>query len=160
MVKVLFIISVDWTLVTHRLHLVKEAVEKGYDVAVLTNITTYDNELRQLGIKLYDWPLDRGSIGFLKEFRAFYSLCSVINKFKPDLVHAVALKPLIYSGFSRLLLSQFALAGALGGLGFVFNSDLVKAKTIRWFVTKIFRIIFLNQKSLLILQNSDDENSS
>ena len=39
--RVLFVITEDWALVSHRLHLAEAAIKLGYEVAVVTRVTKY-----------------------------------------------------------------------------------------------------------------------
>ena len=53
MTRLLFVISEDWALVSHRLHLVKYAIQRGFEVAVATRMSTYHEEFERIGIKKF-----------------------------------------------------------------------------------------------------------
>jgi glycosyltransferase involved in cell wall biosynthesis len=155
--RILFVITEDWAIVTHRFHLVEAAIASGYKVGILTRISKHRAKLLNIGADVYDWELVRGSTNFKLEAQSIFSLWSIINNFQPDLVHAVAFKPVIYSGILLFCKRQVAFIGALGGLGFVFNSTKFKAMVLRIILSKLLFIIFLKNKSGLILQNEDDK---
>ena len=54
--------------------------------------------LSKLDIKIYDWAMSRGSQNPLQEFLALSNLLSFVNDFKPEIIHAVAIKPIFYIG--------------------------------------------------------------
>ena len=79
MSRVLFVITEDWALATHRLHLAKAAVAAGHDVAVATKISTYRPVLEELGIQVYDWRIRRGSLSIVSEIKTVLNLFSIVR---------------------------------------------------------------------------------
>lgn len=156
MSRVLFVITEDWALATHRLHLAKAAVAAGHDVAVATKISTYRPVLEELGIQVYDWRIRRGSLSIVSEIKTVLNLFSIVRNFCPDVVHAVALKPVIYAGLATRFGYKGAVVSALGGVGFVFSSQTIKAKILRFLVSVSLRLVLLGRRRALILQNQDD----
>ncbi len=128
MARILFVITEDWALVTHRLHLVKDAIVAGHQVGLLTRIGNYGPLFNQLGITVFDWKLTRRSMGLLNELRATLELLSTIKLFEPDLIHAVALKPVIYAGLVSRFTPPCAITFALGGAGICFQFPDFKSK--------------------------------
>jgi glycosyltransferase involved in cell wall biosynthesis len=154
--KILFIVSEDWYFVSHRLNLATTAINKGYEVALLSKYTIHSDYLDSLGIKTIDWPLERKSKNPLLEIKAIYHIIKAINFFKPDIVHSVALKPVLYTAISRIFTNIDGLVLALGGLGFVFHSKTKYAKFIKFILTPLLRVLFIGDKVRLIIQNDDD----
>ena len=72
------------------------------------------------------------------------------------MVHAVALKPVIYAGLATRFGYKGAVVSALGGVGFVFSSQTIKAKILRFLVSVSLRLVLLGRRRALILQNQDD----
>lgn len=157
MKKVLFVITEDWALLTHRRHLVIEAVEKGYKVGVATNFSKYNEEIKALGAETLNWNLSRGSLNPFSQMRSLMSLLFIIFSFKPDIVHAVAQKPVLYVGvLKKIFCFNFLFVGALGGLGYIFNSNQTKARVIKVILVHLLRMVFKGSKRVLILQNNDN----
>jgi hypothetical protein len=96
--RVLFVITEDWALVSHRLHLVEAAIKAGYEVALATRISIHKKNLEDRGIKIFHWKLNRGSLNPIKELLSILSLRKILLVFKPNIIHAVAQKPVIYAG--------------------------------------------------------------
>lgn len=156
--KILFIISEDWAFISHRLDLACDAKANGYEVAVLCRPTGERDKILSKGIKVYDWRFSRGSLNPLNELRSIFNIIKCWREYKPDLVQAVALKPVLYSALVAHLTRSTPIICALGGLGFVYSSASIKASILRKGVSIILSSLFLRKKLLLILQNSDDRN--
>lgn len=158
MAKVLFVITEDWALLSHRMHLVKAAINRGDEVALATRFSTHRNFIAQFGVKTYDWTLTRKSLNPFAELFALFSLFKIIQDFRPDLVHAVAQKPVLYTGILKRLGGRFGFVAGLGGIGFIFNSAKLKAKLLRPVVAYLLRFVLAGSKTSFILQNQDNIN--
>ena len=99
--RVLFVITEDWALISHRLHLIDAAIKAGFEVGLLTRINSHYNILKARNINIFEWKLVRRSLNPVHEILAIISLFKAIWLFKPDIIHAVALKPVIYTGLVR-----------------------------------------------------------
>ena len=157
MKKILFIVTEDWYFVSHRLHIAIDAISKGYSISLLTRISKHKELIERSGVEVIEWNINRSGANIFSEIRTIYSTFLAIKQSNPDIVHAVALKPLIYSAiFTRY--SKVHNVFALGGLGFIFSSESLRAKVLKPIIIKTLKIIFKNTKNRLILQNLDDKN--
>jgi glycosyltransferase involved in cell wall biosynthesis len=154
--RLLFSVSEDWYFVSHRLHLAEAAKRAGYHVGVLTRVSKDRRRIEEAGIDVIDWNLDRRSRSAVKEFKALRELFATLREFKPDLIHAVALKPVLYSSFASRFVGPDARVFALGGLGFVFASSRPLARLLRPLVVSAFRLALGGARTRLVLQNPDD----
>ena len=68
--RLLFVITEDWALVSHRLHLAEAAVKAGYDVGVLTSLSRFEGQLTECGLKVLIEP-NRGSLNPIREFISY-----------------------------------------------------------------------------------------
>ena len=119
--KILFVIVEDRYFISHRLHLAQFAIKKGYQVGLICKISKYKEFLEEEGIEVFNWSLVRGSFNLFLEIKAFYEIFLTLLKFAPDVIHSVALKPVIYSSFASKLVFLKSRVFALGGLGFIFR---------------------------------------
>lgn len=157
--RVLFVITEDWALISHRLHLVEATIRAGYEVGLATKINKHRKNLEDIGLKIFEWELHRGSLNPVKEIIAIFSLRKILSAFKPHIIHAVAQKPVIYSGLARKNYYQSALFGTLGGVGFVFTSKSLKAKLLKPLLKFLLKSSLAGEKTRLILQNKDNINT-
>ena len=157
MCKILFVVTEDWYFCSHRLPLAEAAREAGFDVAVATRISKHEEVIHAAGIRTIPLQrLSRSSINIFRELAAFYELLMIYHFEQPDLVHQVALKPTIYGSFAAYLTNVPARVSALGGLGFVFSSNGKLAKVLKSVLIALFRYIFNNSRSRVIVQNAQD----
>ena len=156
MKKILFIVSEDWYFVSHRFNLAKEAISKGYEVSLLTNVNSHKNEIESAGINLLPWSLQRNSFNPIKEIRSIIQIISAINFIQPSLVHSVALKPILYSSIASKFSCVKSIVFAFAGLGYLFTSNKFLIKIGRFPVVISLRLLLNNDNSNFIFQNQDD----
>ena len=154
--RLLFVVSEDWYFVSHRLHLGEAAVRAGYCVGVLTRVSSCKQQIERAGIQVIDWPLNRSSRNPFSELRAVGAVVSAMRDFKPDVIHAVALKPVLYSSLAAHLVGLKRRVFAMGGLGFVFASKRLFARLVRPLVVWALRVALNGTKTRVVLQNPDD----
>jgi len=157
--RVLFVITEDWALISHRLHLVEAAINAGYEVALATRVNKNRKNLEDRGIKVFEWKFHRGSLNPIKEIIAIFSLCKILLVFKPHIIYAVAQKPVIYAGLARKIFNQTAFVGTLGGVGFVFTNKSLKAAVLKPLLILLLKFALVGKKTRLILQNNDNINT-
>lgn len=154
--RVLFIVSEDWYFVSHRLSLARAAKIKGHEVAVLTRISKHRELIESSGLTVINWPIDRSSVNIVMEIRALWVLVATIWRYSPHLIHSVALKPILYSAIACNFANVEGRIFALGGLGYVFNSKKCLARVLRPFINFFFCKIFSNERTRVIVQNTED----
>ena len=156
--RLLFVVTEDWYFVSHRLYMATVAVKAGYKVALLSRTSKYQELIEESGIEVINWSLNRRSRNLISEFKAFREISAVIDRFKPDIVHSVALKPILYTALQLKRKNTYANIYALGGLGFVFSSSKLKAQILRFLLVVILRWVLGGERVRVILQNPDDFN--
>ena len=156
MARILFVITEDWALLSHRLHLVKAAIAAGHQVGLATRFSRHEEMLASLGVETYHWGLTRKSLNPFAELKSLISLHHIISDFQPDLVHAVAQKPVLYTGLLKRLGGRFGFVAALGGIGYIFSSSALKARLLRPAISLVLRFALAGRKTAFILQNQDN----
>ncbi|EIC22556.1 glycosyltransferase family 4 protein [Thiorhodovibrio frisius] len=156
MTRLLFVVSEDWFFVSHRLHLAQTAIQEGFQVALLTRIADQRAKIEQAGVTVFDWQLERGSRNPLLEFKALIGLVRAMRAFRPDLIHAVAMQPVLHATAGAWLTGVRRRVLALSGLGFVFSSAKLRARLLRPPLSAALRLALNGEHTRLILQNPDD----
>jgi len=95
-------------------------------------------------------------MNILSEIKSYKAVSHSIDYFKPDLVHSVALKPMLYNVLQFQRKYEYANVFALGGLGFIFSSKKPKARILRLILVFILRVTLKGKDARIILQNPDD----
>ncbi len=155
--KILFLVTEDWYFCSHRLPLAVAALNAGYDVVVVTKLLSHRFVIESAGLRIVPlrW-LRRAGLNPFFELAALIELVLIYWRERPDLVHQVALKPVIYGSIVARLLSVSSIVNALGGLGHIFSSRAFSARTLKLLLMRSFRFIFNHPRCRLILQNVDD----
>lgn len=154
--KLLYFIAEDWYFCSHRLPLALAAQDAGYDVAVVTRVNEHGGAIRRAGLRLIPFNFSRQSMNLLSELTVLVRLIVLYRKEKPDLVHHVAMKPVLYGSLAARFSGVPHVVNALAGMGYVFSSDQPTARLLRPAIGKAFKVLLSSGRSRLILQNKDD----
>jgi glycosyltransferase involved in cell wall biosynthesis len=154
--KLLFVVTEDWYFVSHRFELAVAARQAGYDVAVATRVDRHGERITDAGFTLCPVAFNRGGLNPLEELRTLIDLARIYRRQAPEIVHHVALKPVIYGSLLARMLRVRGTVNALGGLGFVFSSAGLRAKVLRWLVKPALKFALSGRNTRLIVQNHDD----
>lgn len=154
--SLLYFVSEDWYFCSHRLALAKAAQQQGFNVSVLTRVNHHGDIIRKAGFNLIELNIDRSGINPVKELATLYQIWQVYKKLKPDIVHHVALKPVLYGGLVSLLFPEIHTINLIAGLGAIFSSNSSKSRLLRPIVILLLRSLFRRANSHIIVQNRED----
>lgn len=130
------------------------AKNAGFDVAVITRVVNHGELIRQSGIRVIPFKISRRSMNPFKELAAIFKLCLIYRDERPDIVHHVAMKPVLYGSIAARLTGVSHMINALAGLGWLFTSTSKRARLLQAVVRRAF--YFLLARSAVIVQNDDD----
>ncbi|MBP9218611.1 MAG: glycosyltransferase family 4 protein [Sterolibacterium sp.] len=156
MAKLLFFVTEDWYFCSHRLPVARAAQAAGHEVVVACRVHRHAEVIETAGFRLIPLDLRRGGQNPLQELVSLRAIWRIYRRERPDIVHHVALKPVLYGALAAYLARVPAVVNALTGLGYVFSSPTLKARLLRPFVTLALRGLLNAGRSVLILQNPDD----
>ena len=154
--KLLYFVGVDWFFYSHFLDRAIAAKRAGYDVVVLTSRTREDISSAAHGIRVIGIPFARRSLHPIRFFRNLRDVIRVFRKEQPDIIHQVALKPILIGSLAARLLGIERVINAVVGLGFAFSSRARAAKIARWFLLLFFKRIFKSPNARVVFENGDD----
>lgn len=155
--KLLFLVAEDWYFCSHRLPLALAASEAGYEVIVVTRLNQHAEVIRATGLTLI--PLQRmrrAGARPLQELTSLGELWGIYRRERPDLVHHVGLKPVVYGSLVAHIVGVRAVVNALAGLGFVFSSGSLFARLLRPIVAFAFSCLLNRKNARVIVQNERD----
>lgn len=152
--RLLFFVTEDWYFSSHRLALAKAALQAGCDVAVATRVRKHGHIIRKAGIRLIAFEMDRGGMNPLADIGAMTRLVRLYRRERPDIVHHLALKPMLYGSVAARLTRVPYVVNALTGLGWLFTSGNYKAQVLRPIVWNVLRRLL--RPTQVIVQNRDD----
>ena len=153
--KLLFVVNVDWFFVSHRLPIALKAMEDGYQVDLACAVTDKLDELLALGIKVHPLTLTRSKTHVIAEIKAVYQLFNVIKSIKPDILHAVTIKPVLYANLVSRVLGVPLRVSSISGLGYLFIASGFKAQFYRACLSFVYRVALKNSKAIIFHNQSD-----
>ena len=151
--KLLYLVTEDWVFLSHRLPMARAARAAGFEVAVAARVAEHGERIRAEGFALHPLAWRRRDLGPLAALRAIAEIFRLYRRERPDVVHHVALKPMIYGGIAALLARRPAIVSSLTGTGYAFSSPSLKAKLMRLPITLILRALLARQRSVVVVQN-------
>ena len=155
--KFLFVINSDWGFLLYRTPLAIAAKNKGIQVWVASPDTGDANKIIAMGFNFIELPMSRKGVNILNEFFTFLRILKIYYQLKPDLIHHVTIKPIIYGTIASAILNKAFVVNAISGLGFTFSSGS-SSRLLKFLVKNLLKISLKYQKSKIIFQNPDDFN--
>ena len=152
----LYLVTEDWYFWSHRLPIARAARDAGWAVLVATRVGSHGERIEQEGFRLIPIKMRRRSLAPWWEIATVAELIEIYRRERPDLVHHVAMKPVLYGSLAAALAGVPAVVHALAGMGYIFTSSGVKARLLRPLIRTAFRWLLDRSHSRLILQNPDD----
>ena len=153
---VLFFIPEDWYLCSHRLPLLRGARAMGCDVTAATRVRDHAQPILETGAVLEPLQLRRGYRGLVHEVSGLRQLIGVYRRVRPDLVHHVTPKSVIYGSIAARFAGVPCVVNAMAGLGFVYTSRAFAARLLSPVFTLALRLLLRRHGARLIVQNDDD----
>ena len=158
MKKVFMFVNVDWFFLSHRLPIAKAAVANNIEMIVYTDFTKDHGATFNKEFVLHQSPLRRVSKSLFHLIFEIFNSFLIIIKGKPDLIHAVTIKPILILGVvARLTSTPFV--GAISGLGPAFVADNWLSKLRLKIVVSVFKFVFRSSKARAICQSASDRDT-
>ena len=154
-----YVITEDWFFASHFLDRAKAAVGKGYKVSVITRCRETAREFRQYGLAPINIEFSRRGLNPITELITIFRLRTILKRIKPDIVHNVALKPVVLGSLAAQFAGVQNIVNAPVGMGYVFTSEENRARILRPVVNALIRYSLGRQVRRVIIENNDDFNN-
>lgn len=155
--KLLFVVNDPGFFLSHRLPLALAADRAGYEVHVATANGKDSSRIEGQNLTFHPIPVNRSGTGLIREVRAISALFSLYARLRPDIVHHVTIKPVLYGGMVARMLHIPSAVYAITGLGYVFIADGFRARIRRYVIKLAYRLALDHCNSRAIFQNPHDE---
>ena len=151
----MFVVNTDWFFLSHRLPLAQEAVRRGWRVTLAAPDTGRGDEVREHGLEMVDLPLSRSGTNPVRELGAVRHLAGLYRQLRPNLIHHVTPKPVVYGSLAARAVPRIPVVNAVSGLGYAF---IGKAwwHPLPWAVRRLYALALGRSRSTAIFQNDDD----
>ena len=150
--KLLYLVANDRYFCSHRLSLALAAKEQGYDVYVMAPALGDHEKIIKAGLSFIPLRFQRGGMNPFKEVKTVYQIWKLYRKIKPDIVHHVAIKPVLYGTIAAFFARVPLIINAVAGLGHIFASN-------SWLKAPLkiaMRYLLSLQNVQIIVQNPED----
>lgn len=154
--KFVFFANTDWYLYNFRLSTALELTSRGHDVVMLSPRGQFGDRFEEHGLRWITLAMDRASLNPMHEAATLYELVRILRREKPALLHSFTVKCAVYGALASRLAKVPAVVNAVAGMGYVFTSNHLKARSLRPVVKTLMRHTLVGGHSRLILQNPDD----
>jgi glycosyltransferase involved in cell wall biosynthesis len=154
--KILYVVTEDWFFCSHFLDRAIAARGAGYEVIVAAREGAHAEAIHQAGLTFIPVNFNRRGTNLFHEAATFLQLWKVYRQQQPDIVHHVALKPILYGSLAALLERKPFIVNAPVGMGFVFTSRRLLARVLKPMVMFAMRHLLNPRRSKVIFENKDD----
>lgn len=155
MLRLFIVVNEDRFFLSHRKEIAVAAIAVGYDVTVVAKDTGRKNEVIALGANYIDLPVNPTGMNVGQELKTLFFLWRLFRRERPDIVHNVGLKQMLWGGLAAKMARIPLIVNAVSGLGVMFSSDkfLLYARAIMSLLH-----FSHNRKSVyVIFQNKEDK---
>ena len=155
MKKLFIVVNVDWFFLSHRLPVALAAQKAGWDVTIVTADTGKLKDIEAKGLKVINLSMSRSGKNLLEELGTFRFLFSLYKREKPDVVHHVGMKTILWGTLAAKQAGVNGVVNAVSGLGGFFAED--NKSIFAKMVPKVLRVSHNRENLLVIFQNNEDK---
>ena len=155
--RILFVDNDVNSFYSYRIDLALAARDSGFEVHVAAPQGKSAEILLAEGLQYHPIPMTRSGLAPWKEFSTISTLFRLYRRTKPDLVHHLRLKPVLYGGLAAYGARVPAVVGLLTGLGYVFIAESRRAMVMRKLVVLSCKVAFRHGNQRIVFQNPDDQ---
>ena len=155
MTKLFIVVNVDWFFLSHRKDIALNAQKAGYDVTIVTKDTGKKSIIGALGLKVIDFPMNRSGQNIVEELYTCRFLYRLYCHEKPDIVHHVGLKTILWGTLAAKLVNVCGVVNAVSGLGIFFSEE--NKSLVSKLLPKVLRFSHHLRNLAVIFQNEEDK---
>ncbi len=155
MKKIFIVVNVDWFFLSHRKDIAIEAKKAGYDVTIVTKDTGKRKDIEALGVKYIDLQMSRSGQNVMEELSTCKFLYNLYKREKPDVIHHVGLKTILWGTLAAKLAGAHGVVNAVSGLGIFFSED--NKSLVAKLMPKVLRYAHKQKNLAVIFQNDEDK---
>lgn len=161
--RLLFVVNEAYFFMTHRLALARAAKAAGFEVHVAAPrdhiwapVDFSLDQLTDAGFTYHPINLSRRGKNPLLDFRTALDIYRLFRRLRPDLIHLLTIKPLIYGGIAARLAGLPAVVCTVTGLGQIFVDSGCSAALLRHLIVRLYRLATHHPNIRVIVQNRGD----
>jgi glycosyltransferase involved in cell wall biosynthesis len=156
---VLIVVNDAGFFLSHRVAIAEAAQGEGYEVHVASQEGSAVKEVVERGFRHHTLALSRSGKNPFSELRTLFSLWVLCWRLRPDVLHLVTIKPVLYGGIVARFAPVKGVLAAISGLGFVFMAQGRRAKLLRMAIAVMYRAALAKRNLRAVFQNPDDRDA-
>src|ERR1043165_9024709 len=142
---------------SHRLGIALAARDAGLEVLVVAPPKPEaEAAIRGHGLGFAPWRLSRSGLGPGPELASIAALTGLYRRLRPDLVHHISQKPVLYGSVAARLAGVDRVVNAISGLGYAFVGTGLATRCLGWAMGMGHRVANRGRATRVIFQNPDD----
>lgn len=153
--KILFFATEDWFICSHWLPLILGAKNVGFEVVVVTRTNKHKEAILLHGVRVIHFEISRRGTNVFREFRTILRLMKIYRNEQPDIVHHVAMKPMLYGSLVSHLTRVPHTVNWVAGMGWLFISRTRRARLLQFAVRKVLGLLLYGTE--VVVENKDDQ---
>ena len=156
--RIMFVCTEDWFFFSHFLPLIRAARRiEGAQLFLVATTSGRHREIEQMGVRIIPLDFERASFRLSSAGRLAGRLLQVFWREKPDLVHFIALKPIVIGGFAASVVRLGrAKTYHLTGQGLFTVSEKAHHQKMKAIFLRLLSLYLRCKNSWLFLENPDD----
>ena len=154
--KLFIVVNQDWFFLSHRLPIGVAAQNAGYDVTIVSEDTGVSDQIRAAGLKTINLPINKAGTNLKDEIKTLFFLFKLFRREKPDIVHLVGLKTILWGSLACRLAGVGAMVSAVCGLGVLFDEQHAESLMTKS-ILRVLRLTHKGEHTKVIFQNNDDK---
>ena len=154
--KVVLCVTEDWFALSHFKPLIAVLKEVAHAVVVVTRSSGHLAEIEAMGARVIDFDFRRSSSNPVHQAQSAWALARIIEAEDPDVVHLVAMKPVILGGLALKLVPPSHVVVHMTGLGLLAFGSGHLMRLYRAGALRLMASMLRKPSSYLLVENSDD----
>ena len=154
--KLFIVVNQDSFFLSHRLPIGMAAKNAGFEVTIICEDTGSSHKIIESGLNTINLPIDKAGMNISEELKTFRFLYKVFKKEKPDIVHLVGLKTMLWGSLACKFAGVRARVSAVCGLGVLFD-DEHRDSLVSRMILKVLRFTHKGANVRVVFQNDDDK---
>ena len=155
MTKILYLVTEDWFFASHFLPMARAAREADLEVVVVARVRNHAARLSGEGLRVIPLNIERKSLDVLEGLRNIVLTYRIMRAERPDIVHCIALRPIVLGGLAARLVGARALVLAPTGLGQLWIEGGLMVRAMRAFIRVTMRCL-RGPRTRFVFENHDD----
>ena len=154
--RMLFVVNTAHFFISHRLPIAVAALKAGLDVHVAAPGDEEEVHLiTSTGCEFHPLTLPRANEGIFAEAYTWFLIACLVARTRPNVIHAITIKPVIYGGVAARLLGVGSVLFSITGLRYRSNctaEPAIATRIMAWFT----KLALSHKNSRVIFQNTSD----